>query len=76
MIEHLPEQGLHHVGVAALVRMRESVATRRRGTAYREQLCAVVKQRVTQIVQPDAMSELAIQQADHLAPWGGVQNFV
>lgn len=69
MIEHLPEQSLHHTGITVLVRMRESVAARRRGTAYREQLRTVVPQCVTQIVQPDAVGELAIQQADNVAPW-------
>ena len=49
--------------------MRESVATRRRGTTYRKQLRTVVAQSVTQIIEPDAMGELAIQQTDYVAPW-------
>ena len=69
MIEHLPEQSLHHIGITVLVRMRESVAARRRGTPYRKQLRTVVAQSVTQIIEPDAMGELAIQQTDYVAPW-------
>ena len=68
MIEHLPEQRLHHVGVALPVRIGESVATRRGRPAHGEKLRAVVAQGITQIVQPDAMGKLAIQQADHVAP--------
>ena len=68
MLEHLPEQRFHHVGVALPVRIGESVATRRGRPAHGEKLRAVVAQGITQIVQPDAMGKLAIQQADHVAP--------
>jgi hypothetical protein len=69
VIEHLPEQRLHHVGIALFVRMRESVAARRGRRADRKQLRAVVTQGVAQIVQPNAMCQLAIKKADHVAPW-------
>ena len=38
MIEHLPKQRFHHVGVALLVWMRESLATRRSRPAHSEKL--------------------------------------
>jgi hypothetical protein len=69
VIEHLPEQRLHHVGIALFVRMRESVAARRGRRADRKQLRAVVTQGVAQIVQPNAMCQLAIKKADHVASW-------
>ena len=69
VIEHLPEQRLHHVGIALFVRMRESVAARWGRRADRKQLRAVVTQGVAQIVQPNAMCQLAIKKADHVAPW-------
>lgn len=68
MVEHLPEQRLHHVRVAAFVRMRESVAARRSRPAHGQELRTVVAQRVTQIVQPRAMNQVAVKQADDMTP--------
>ncbi len=68
VIEHLPEQRLHHVRIAFFICVRELIATRQGRPAHGEKLRAVVAQGATQIVQPGAMREVAIQQADHMAP--------
>ena len=68
MLEHLPGQRLHHVRVAAFVRMRESVAARRGRPAHSQELRTVVAQSVTQIVQPRAMNQVAVKQAHDMTP--------
>lgn len=63
-----PEQFLHHVAIAVLVRMRERIAARRNSTPNRSKFSSMVAKAVTDIVQSNRMSELRKQKAHHLTP--------
>ena len=61
-----PKQFLHHVTVAVLVRVRERVAAWRHRPTYRSKFCAMVTKAITDIVQPNRMSELSEKKTHHV----------
>jgi hypothetical protein len=68
MSKDLPEQLLHHVAVAMLVRMGKRIAARRHCTSDGHQLRCMVSQRITDIIEPDRMCQLGENQGHHVAP--------
>ena len=69
MSQGLPEKRFHHVAVTVLVGMGKAVAAGRCGSARRGELGTVVRQAVADVVQPNTMAKLCIEQADDMAPW-------
>ena len=70
MTQDTPKQFLHHVAVAVLVGMRKRITAWCDRASNGSQLRSVVAQTIADVVQPDRMSELREQQADHLTPRG------
>ncbi len=68
MTQGLPKQCFHHVAVAGLVGMGQRVARGRDGPAQAAKPASVDAQGVADIVEPDGMSELGIDQTDDMTP--------
>src|SRR5664280_311095 len=65
---HPPKELLGHLGWALSVGVRKSVAARRRCPTNAGQRPRVQLQRITQIIQADAMAQLPVEQAHDMAP--------
>ncbi len=68
MLKDSPKQLLHHVTVAVLVGVRERVAAWWHRTTNRSKFCAMVTKAVTNVVQPNCMSELSEKKTHHMTP--------
>jgi len=68
MSEDRPEQFLHHVAVAVLVRVRERVTRWCNRPPDRSKFGSVVAKAVAHVVQSDRMGQLGEQKAHHVAP--------
>lgn len=68
MLKHLPEQSFHHVGIASFVVMGKTVATGWGRASNPKELGTVMAQGITQVVQSNAVGQLAIKKADNVAP--------
>jgi hypothetical protein len=68
MAKHRPEDLLGKARVALLVGMGKIIAARRRGCPQRAQRSAVQPQGIANVVEPDGVCELGVDQADQMAP--------
>jgi hypothetical protein len=65
VLKHLPEQSFHHFGIASFVGMGKTVATGWGHASNSKELDTVMAQGITQVVQPNAVGQLAIKQANN-----------
>jgi len=68
MFQHRPEEPLGHLRIASAVGVGKGVFGRRRGTPHRRQRTGVKSQRVTHVVEAEAVGDLGVEQADNMAP--------
>ena len=68
MLKDSPKQFLYHVTVTALLRMRERVAAWRHRATNGYKFCPMVAKAITDIVQPNRMSELREQKTHNVTP--------
>jgi hypothetical protein len=68
MFEHGPEELLGHRGVAMLVGVGEIVPRGCRRSAQGRQRTRVQTQRITDVIEPNGMGELCVNQRDHMTP--------
>lgn len=68
MTKDSPKQFLHHVAVAVLVRVRESVAAWWHRPANGYKFCPMVAKAITDIVQPNRMSQLSEKKTHYVTP--------
>ena len=68
MAHHLPKQLFGQDGVALPVGIGQIVARRRRRSSERRERPGVELERITDIVEANAMGQLRITQADHMTP--------
>ena len=66
--QHLPKQLFGHRGRPFAVGIGKPIATRRRCTAHANQRTRVQLQGIAQVIQPEAVAELSVEQAHHRAP--------
>lgn len=69
MFEHLPEQILGHGGVTMAVGVGKTIATGWSGPANGRERSGMEVEGVADVIEPDGMGELRVQQGDHLTPW-------
>lgn len=68
VLQHPPEQLLGQFGWPLPIGVRQSVTTWRGGSAHAGQAAGMQLQRIAQVVQADAMAQLRIDKANHMAP--------
>jgi len=68
MIQGGPEQILHEVALTIFVGMGESIAGRSDGSPDAAQPAAMIAQSITNVVEPNGVSELGIDQGDDMTP--------
>jgi len=66
VVQDLPKQRLRHVAVAFAISVRVCVLRGRHGSANAPQFRRVILQRVTNIIQPERVCELRVQQGDQM----------
>ena len=68
MFQHRPEELFGHIRIAPAVGVRERVFGRGCGPAQCRQRPGVQPQRVTDVIEPEAVGELGVEQADDMTP--------
>ena len=68
VLEDRPEELLRHLGRAYFVGVREIVARGRRGSPDARQRSRMQSERITDVVESNAMDELRVEQRDGMAP--------
>ena len=68
MLEHSPEEFLGHLAGANFVGVGKIVAAGRGGPPQTGQRTRMQAQRITHIIEPDAVSQLRVEKANYMAP--------
>jgi hypothetical protein len=68
MRQHLPEKLLGQLRLALLAGVREAVAAGMRGSANRGERATVQAQPIADVIEPDAVGELGIEQRNDMTP--------
>ena len=76
VLEHRPKQFSRHRGIAMLVGVGKPVATGSAGPPDTGQQPSVMSESVTDIIKPNSMSDLSIEQTNDMAPWTETASFL
>jgi hypothetical protein len=68
MLQHRPEQLLPQRGVTSAIGVGQIITRRRRGRADADEQTRMQSQAVADIVEPDGVDQLCVEQRDHMTP--------